>query len=55
MVGTANGLNITDAIYYANICAGLKTTKVGAQTGMPKLDEVKQYIKEHNINLEINF
>lgn len=55
MVGTANGLNITDAIYYANICAGLKTTKIGAQTGMPTLDEVKQYIKEHNINLEINF
>lgn len=55
MVGINNDLSIRDSIYFANICAGLKTTKLGAQTGMPKLSEVKKYIKTHKINLNINF
>ncbi len=55
MVGINNNMTISDSIYFANICAGLKTTKLGAQTGMPKLTEVKKYIKKNKINLEIKF
>ena len=55
MVAINNNLPIDKALYFANICAGLKTTKLGAQTGMPKLSEVKKYIKANKINLEINF
>lgn len=55
MVAINNNMAIKDAITFANICAGLKTTKLGAQTGMPKLDEVKTYVKKNNINLNINF
>ncbi len=54
MVAINNGMVLNDAITFANICAGLKTTKLGAQTGMPKLNEVKKYIKSNNINLKIN-
>lgn len=54
MVAINNGMILNDAIIFANICAGLKTTKLGAQTGMPKLNEVKKYIKSHKINLKIN-
>lgn len=46
-------MSLDNAIRFANICAGLKTTKLGAQTGMPKLDEVKNYIKETNIKFKI--
>ena len=55
MVGINNELNIFDALTFANICAGLKTTKLGAQTGMPTMKEVKKYIKANKIKLEINF
>ncbi len=55
MVGINNNMELYDAIKFANICAGLKTTKLGAQTGMPRLDEVKKYISDNGINLTINF
>ena len=55
MVGINNGMELDDAIRFANICAGLKTTKLGAQTGMPRLEEVKKYIADNNIDLTINF
>lgn len=55
MVGINNNMTINNALLFANICAGLKTTKLGAQTGMPTLKEVKQYIKNNNINIKINF
>lgn len=55
MVATNNGLTLHQAITFANICAGLKTTKLGAQTGMPTLAEVKKYIKQNKIDLKINF
>lgn len=55
MVAINNGMAISQAIMFANISAGLKTTKLGAQTGMPTLDEVKHYIKKNKLNLEINF
>ncbi len=55
MVGINNELSIRDSIYFANVCAGLKTTKLGAQTGMPKLSDVKKYIKTNKIDLKLNF
>jgi len=55
MVAINNGLDLEKAIYFANVCAGLKTTKLGAQTGMPKLSEVKKYIKANRIDLDIAF
>lgn len=38
---------------FANICAGLKTTVLGAQTGMPKLKKVLAYIKKNKIKIDI--
>ena len=55
MVAINNEMNIFDALTFANICAGLKTTKLGAQTGMPTLKEVKKYIKTNSIDLKLNF
>lgn len=55
MVAINNNLSMKDALTFANICAGLKTTKLGAQTGMPKLNDVKKYIKQNKINLKLNF
>ncbi len=52
MVAINNNLNLHDTITFANICAGLKTTKLGAQTAMPTVDEVKHYIDENNINFK---
>lgn len=53
MVGINKNYTLEKALRFANICAGIKTTKLGAQTGMPKLSEVKKYIKQNKINLEI--
>lgn len=55
MVAINNQLGLSNAILFANISAGLKTTKLGAQTGMPTLTEVKNYIKKNKINLDISF
>lgn len=55
MIAINNDMKLVDAIRFANICAGLKTTKLGAQTGMPRLDEVKKYIEDNSIDLTINF
>ena len=55
MVAINKGMNMEQAVTFANICAGLKTEKLGAQTGMPTLEQVKKYIKKHKVNLEINF
>lgn len=55
MVAINNDMELSHAIQFANICAGLKTTKLGAQTGMPYLDDVKKYIKDNNIDLNITF
>jgi ribokinase len=55
MVAINNNLDIHNALTFATICAGLKTTKLGAQTGMPKLSDVKKYIKKNKIKININF
>lgn len=51
MVGISKGLTLFEALTFANLCAGLKTTKLGAQTGMPTLNVVLDYIKLHNIKI----
>lgn len=53
MYGINKGLDIHQSLQLANICAGLKTTKMGAQTGMPTLQEVKNYITDNNIDIII--
>ena len=39
--GIANGLSIEDSITLGNLAAGQSVTKMGAQGGMPKLEELK--------------
>lgn len=43
-IGEEKSLN--DAVVYANTCAGLKTTKNGAQTGMPYEKDLENYLKK---------
>jgi ribokinase len=42
-VAIGKGYSLHEAIRFANIAAGLSTTKLGAQTGMPTLAEVEGY------------
>ncbi|MBQ7351768.1 MAG: ribokinase [Clostridia bacterium] len=51
MVAINGGLEFADAITFANVCAGLKTTKLGAQTGMPTMKQVEKYIKSNKIKI----
>lgn len=51
MVAINKGLEIGEALTFANICAGLKTTVLGAQTGMPTLNKVLAYIKKNKIKI----
>ncbi len=44
-VALSEGKNSEEAISFANTCAGLKITKIGAQTGMPQRKEVNAYLK----------
>ncbi len=43
--------SLREALEFANFCAGLKITKVGAQTGMPFLQQVYKESKTRKINL----
>lgn len=43
-VSIAMGNSIQDAIEYANSAAALSVTKLGAQTGMPTIEEVEKFI-----------
>lgn len=45
-VAIAQGKTVGEACKFANICAGLKVTKQGTQTGMPTLMEVNKYLKK---------
>lgn len=44
-VALANQKSLSEAVDFANTCAGIKTTKKGTQTGMPKLSEIKKLKK----------
>lgn len=52
MVGISKSLSLFEALTFANVCAGLKTTKLGAQTGMPTLKEALDYIKKYDIKID---
>ena len=41
--------NLFESLQFANIVAGIKITKMGAQVGMPTLSEVLDYYKNNNI------
>lgn len=45
-VAIGSGKNVGEACSYANVCAGLKVTKQGTQTGMPTKTEVDKYLKK---------
>ncbi|WP_370224605.1 ribokinase [Cytobacillus sp.] len=45
-VAIAEGNCLEDSIRFGNIAAGLSVTKKGAQTGMPKRNDVTQFVKE---------
>lgn len=51
MLEISKGKIVKEAISFANICAGLKTTKEGAQTGMPTIKEVEKYVKKNNVEV----
>ena len=44
MVRISEGATMVEAIRFANVAAGLKCTKLGAQTGMPNREEVDEII-----------
>ncbi|MEM1659139.1 MAG: ribokinase [Candidatus Jordarchaeales archaeon] len=41
-VALAEGLSMREAVFFANAAAGLSTTRIGAQEGMPTREEVEQ-------------
>ncbi|KON86197.1 ribokinase [Sporosarcina globispora] len=45
-VAVAEGNDLEDSIRFGNIAAGISVTKKGAQTGMPKRNDVTQFVKE---------
>ncbi|MCS0788642.1 ribokinase [Cytobacillus firmus] len=45
-VAIAEGNGLEDSIRFGNIAAGISVTKKGAQTGMPKRNDVTQFVKE---------
>ena len=49
MVGLSKDYSLEQSVKFANICAGLKISKLGAQTGMPTLEDVNKYIKKNKI------
>ena len=44
-VARANGKSMTEAITFANAAAALSVQKLGAQGGMPYLEEVEEMLK----------
>ncbi|MEH7523115.1 PfkB family carbohydrate kinase, partial [Bacillus sp. JJ1503] len=46
-VALSKGLTMDAACKYGNAVAALSTTKLGAQTGMPTENEVKNFIKNN--------
>lgn len=43
------GQNLIDAVRYATIVSALKVTKVGAQSGIPTIDDVNEFCKKKNL------
>lgn len=38
--------SLRDAVYFANVAASLSITKMGAQTGMPRIGEIEEILKK---------
>ena len=45
--GLANGWDIKESVKFAHAVAGISTTALGAQSAMPELDEVREFMKTH--------
>jgi ribokinase len=45
----SDGLEIFEAARFANVVSALKVTKLGAQKGIPTLEEVKRFSQERHI------
>jgi ribokinase len=39
-----HGIEIKDAVKYANACGALATTKFGAQPSLPTKEEIKRFL-----------
>ena len=50
-VALSENKTLGEAVEFANICAGLKIQKLGAQTGMPRKNDVVKYIKTQQKNV----
>jgi ribokinase len=50
-VAMADGKSLMEAVRFATIVSALKVTRIGAQEGMPALDDVKWFIAEKNLKL----
>ena len=50
-VALAEGLDIAEAVKFANATAALKVTKLGAQEGLPSRDEVAEFLKKRGVNI----
>ncbi|WP_179298870.1 ribokinase [Evansella halocellulosilytica] len=46
----ADGVDLFQAAEFAVIVSGLAVTQIGAQSGLPTLDDVLEYAKEHDIH-----
>lgn len=45
-VAILNGKTLRESIEFANVCAGIKVSKPGTQTGMPTLKEIQNYLEQ---------
>jgi len=48
-VALAEGRSLVDAAVFANAAAAFSTTRVGAQTGLPRRDELAPLLSEHRV------
>lgn len=49
-VALAAGAPVEEAVAFANLVASLKVTKKGAQAGLPRLEEVESFTREHGLS-----
>jgi len=47
------GLSLREASIVANAAAALKCLKLGAQTGLPRIDELRSFLRKHGYRIEL--
>lgn len=52
-VGLTSGLEVEEALKFANCTAGITVSRFGAQPSLPNLAEVKEILKQKNYNINI--